>query len=634
MRNSRWLAACGVMISGMMAMAQQPLPTQNPNPYGYPGYPVAPYGPPLPTAPYSSPVPIPMPPYATPPNLPPLPSAPYALPPGGPYGYPMPMRPNGAAPGMQGMPMMSGGMPYGPMPNGGAGPLPYPGPNSMPYGGPNPMPYAGPNPQPYTGPNPQPYTGPNPMPYGGPMPGPTFAPPDPRLVPGLKPSPLPGYNGPGQPKDATEPYFVLPDSVPPTRTPLMRDGQPTTPGSVITEPFACLVQFVTDPLATEPYTTYEGRTYMAETRLETGRAWAQANFIHWWVRRDSTPPLVTSTTGDPTMTAGLGALGLPDTVVLLGGGAIGPKEFSGIQASLGMWLDPERMESLEIGGFWVGRVTRQYRFASDANGNPLLAQPVLAPTEMAIGISFPGVTSGSIAVSNSLDFYGLELNLAHNLIRLNGWSVDSIVGFRYLYLNDRLDIDQSITVLPGGAGAVLFNGLPLPAGNNVLLNDSFNITNRFYGAQIGARINWASCYGLDLGAVVKVGLGATTHVAVIDGTTTLNAVNGGTASVAGGSLAQPSNIGRFTSTDFSVVPEVTLTLGYQITPALRLLVGYTAIEWTRIQRAGDQIDRRIDTTQVPTFGAAPGTVGTAPTFPAQRTEFWAQGINVGLELKY
>jgi len=121
---------------------------------------------------------------------------------------------------------------------------------------------------------------------------------------------------------------------------------------------------------------------------------------------------------------------------------------------------------------------------------------------------------------------------------------------------------------------------------------------------------------------------------VIDGSTTLTAIDGTRTTISGGSLAQPSNIGRITSTDFSVVTEVTLTAGYQVTPHLRVLVGYTFIDWNRILRAGNQIDRQVNIAQVPTSPQfAPGAAGP-PIFPGTRTDFWAQGINVGLELKF
>jgi hypothetical protein len=372
---------------------------------------------------------------------------------------------------------------------------------------------------------------------------------------------------------------------------------------------------------------YEGRRYAAEMKQDDTRVWAQVSFLHWWVRRDSTPPLVT--TGDPA-NPNVGALGNPDTTVLLGGGAIGPREFSGIQANFGMWLDPERLESLEIGGFWLGKNSRQYRFASDANGSPPLAQPLIASgAETGLVFALPGSFAGSFAVNSTMDLHGLDLNLGRNILRLNGWTIDSLIGFRYLYMNDALDIRQDYT-----GGNLAFNGTVLPAGAHVLLADSFDMTNRFYGGTIGARLNWTAGR-FDLGAVLKVSLGATAHVSDISGSSS-SAINGAiTNTVVGGTLAQVSNIGRTTSTDFSVVPELNLTAGYQITCQLRLLVGYTVLDWNRVQRAGDQIDRRIDFSQVPSVnGFVPGAVGTSPIFPANRTDFWAQGINVGLELRF
>jgi hypothetical protein len=105
--------------------------------------------------------------------------------------------------------------------------------------------------------------------------------------------------------------------------------------------------------------------------------------------------------------------------------------------------------------------------------------------------------------------------------------------------------------------------------------------------------------------------------------------------VPGGVYAQLSNIGSFYRTDTSVIPELTLTLGYQVLPHTRVLVGYTLLGWTNVMRAGDQIDRHLDVSQVPTFTPfAPGTVGAAPTFPATRTGFWAQGVNLGLEFRF
>jgi len=191
-------------------------------------------------------------------------------------------------------------------------------------------------------------------------------------------------------------------------------------------------------------------------------------------------------------------------------------------------------------------------------------------------------------------------------------------------MNEFLGIDQNIT------GAVPFQGVVQPAGSNVLISDSFNMTNRFYGGTIGARFGYTWCRW-DVGATVKVSFGATCHSAVIDGSTTL----AGAGTAPGGVLAQPSNIGHYSSSDFSVVPEINLTVGYQVTRCIRVLVGYNFIDWNRVLRPANQIDRSLDLTQAPTSAMfVPGAAGVAPRFPGVRTDFWAQGINVGMELKY
>jgi hypothetical protein len=50
-------------------------------------------------------------------------------------------------------------------------------------------------------------------------------------------------------------------------------------------------------------------------------------------------------------------------------------------------------------------------------------------------------------------------------------------------------------------------------------------------------------------------------------------------------------------------------------------------------RVGNNIDRNVDPGQVPTASQSI-TPGTQPGFPNIRTDFWAQGVNVGMELKY
>ena len=101
----------------------------------------------------------------------------------------------------------------------------------------------------------------------------------------------------------------------------------------------------------------------------------------------------------------------------------------------------------------------------------------------------------------------------------------------------------------------------------------------------------------------------------------------------GGLLALPgSNIGRFSKDRFAVVPEVGLNLGYQVTESVRAFVGYDFLYLSDVVRAGNQIDTRVNTNQLQRPMVAGGP--TAPAFTFNGSDFWAQGLNFGLEFRY
>jgi hypothetical protein len=484
-----------------------------------------------------------------------------------------------------------------------------------------------------------PYGGMMPYPYGGMQNGnplPVPIPPDPRR-------PVPIHDEPGPTKGATEPYMVGPEQAPTgapaTKLPTLPPKD--APGATAPAPAAdpAIEEACYGPATpAEPYTLYEGCRYLQEVKQDNVSVWGQLNYIHWWVRHDSTPPLLT--TGNPSGNAG--TLGNPDTRVLYANGPVDPHEFTGIQAALGMWLDPERLTSLEVSGFYLGKNSRQYNFASDANGNNLIARPIITSvgagglnTETSTFVAFPGLLAGSANFSTVMSFHGAELDFSHNITRLCGWSVDWLAGFRYLYLNDTLTSQQSSTVLPGGAGLVTFQNVALPAGANLAFHDSFNLTNRFYGGVLGLRADYLHCCGVDVSGVVKIAFGDTNHVAIIDGTTTLTNA-GATSTAQGGAYAQPSNIGAHYNNDFTVVTELSFAVGYQILPHVRLIAGYNMIYWPRVERAGAQIDRTIDPGQSSTGPGAfvAGTAAGSPRFLNTHSDFWAQGFNLGVEVKY
>jgi hypothetical protein len=346
--------------------------------------------------------------------------------------------------------------------------------------------------------------------------------------------------------------------------------------------------------------------------------WVSGEYLLWWIRNSNVPPLVTtSPIGTPRAMAGV--LGAPGTTVLFGD-SLNNEERSGGRLTLGFWCDDEQTCGLEGSGFFLAQ--RSVRFNASSPGAPILARPffdIVAGQEASELVAFPGVLAGTVAVSSSSRLFGAELNARTNWWRGCCWRFDTLLGFRYVGLDERLSVNESLAV---------------PMGAAIAVNDRFGTENNFYGGQLGGDLElrqgpWS------LNLVGKVALGSMRETVNINGSTTFFVPGSAPSVQLGGLLAQPTNIGQFARDRFAVVPEVGVKLGYQATQHLRLTLGYTFLYLSDVARPGSQIDRAINVTQLASqFG--PGTlVGPArPAIIPRETDFWAQGISFGLEFTW
>jgi hypothetical protein len=115
----------------------------------------------------------------------------------------------------------------------------------------------------------------------------------------------------------------------------------------------------------------------------------------------------------------------------------------------------------------------------------------------------------------------------------------------------------------------------------------------------------------------------------IDGRTRIED-DAGVEEFAGGLLAQRSNIGEYTTDEFAIVPELGVTLAYELNPWWRITCGYTFLYWSRLVRAGDQIDLDLNPDLLPPE-QDPFTGPLRPAFEFVHTDLWAQGLHLGLE---
>ncbi|HET6328014.1 MAG TPA: BBP7 family outer membrane beta-barrel protein [Planctomycetaceae bacterium] len=392
------------------------------------------------------------------------------------------------------------------------------------------------------------------------------------------------------------------------------------------------------------------------------RVWARAEYLLWWTKGSPTStPLATSVApGTPGGgTPGPGAIGGAGTSVAIGGGDVDLGTRQGVKGTIGFWFDREHTVGMEGTYFYLGTVSES-ETASTLGGAaaPTLQTPFFDVTGASTGgtpgpsamlpalatiFAVPGGLSNNLITHDSMslvsrlqgaDGYGL-----FNVNRCNGFRVDAMFGFRWLSLGEDLDYTSNNQTNNQAQSHVIYN-----------TTDTFSSSNNFYGALLGIRFEsspddghcgWRG--GFYYRGDFKVALGDTVERTNIDGSTQTNLGNpllGSPVTYAGGAFTQLSNLGGHDSDHFAVMPEVDLTLGYAFNTWGRVFVGYDFLYISDVARPGNQIDgganlfRTALVQQANPPIAAPATDPSRPSFNAAQSAFWAQGLNLGMEVRF
>ncbi len=342
---------------------------------------------------------------------------------------------------------------------------------------------------------------------------------------------------------------------------------------------------------------------------------ARGDYLLWWTRGMRVPPLVT--TGPPA-----GILGQPNTTILYGNSTLTDRARSGGRFVLDFWTQPNMASGFELSYFDLGKQTSTFRASS--TGDPILARPIfdiVAGVEASRLIASPNLVDGSIAVDATTEMYGVEALLRRVLTRYDSTRIDWTLGWRFNRLDDDLSIRENTIVRGGGV---------FPNGTTFDLFDRFDTRNEFHGAQLGL-IMEERCARWSWETVIKLAMGNTHSRVVIDGATTTTVPSVAPVDTVGGLLALPTNMGVYRENHFSVMPEFGVTLKCDLTNRLQATFGYSFIYWSKVLRPGDQIDRDINQTQL---GGGVLAGAARPEFSPVTTDFWAQGMNFGLEYRY
>jgi hypothetical protein len=104
--------------------------------------------------------------------------------------------------------------------------------------------------------------------------------------------------------------------------------------------------------------------------------------------------------------------------------------------------------------------------------------------------------------------------------------------------------------------------------------------------------------------------------------------------IPGGQFAAASNSGHASRDEFALLPELEIAFGYQVSRSLRAYLGYDLLYLNRVARPGSQVDLIVDTTGTQIDPAFTGAQTTYPRPLFLDSKFWAQGLNLGLEISF
>jgi hypothetical protein len=356
------------------------------------------------------------------------------------------------------------------------------------------------------------------------------------------------------------------------------------------------------------------------------RFWVRAEYLIWWIKSANAPILVTA--GDPADPIP-GALNSGNTTHLFGGNGLDYFDRKGGRFSGGYWLDDEHTVGFDLSYFFLSG--RPINRSIVSPGEPVLANPFInanSGNPDSSLVSYPGIMSGDIFVDMPSFLQGADANVSRNLARGEHFRLDGLAGFRWLNLREGLHITESSLVQL----APQFVGLIPLDGNTISVSDRFDTHNNFYGGQLGLRAE-VNHKRWTLSFLGKVALGVSHEVVKVRGRTTIDTQPAFEAS--GGLYAVSSNSGEFARSTFAVVPEAGLNLSFRVTDHVSVFAGYNFLYWSNVARPGDQVDTSINPNFVPTsltFGAAGGPARPAPNL--RSTDFFAHGVNMGLEIRY
>ncbi len=369
-----------------------------------------------------------------------------------------------------------------------------------------------------------------------------------------------------------------------------------------------------------------------------GKVWFRGEYVHWWTSGANMPAMVETLTNN-------GTIAQP----IFGDRTVYDGNHDGYRMNFGMWLDCQHCwgveaDYMDLSGKPCGYVNN---FTDGfVNGNPYSVLRVLSnPNEGGQVIDYIGDAGnkivGNISIDSSNYFQSAGITVRHEL-RAMEWStcnrdvnwtdssartfrLDALAGYRFARLIDTVnETDNSFDYNTNSA----FYEYSYNTVNN------YKTVNNFNGAELG--LNAVYTFGRwSLDVVGKAAIGVNNQYASVYNQVTVDVSNaiGPTPPLVG----NPSPLQEFSRNQFSAIPELMVTGGYQVTDHFKVTVGYDLLYWSAVVRAPNQI--AVDPSSGALYGTATGNFsGNLPQLLSSavfnETHYFAEGLRLGAELRF
>lgn len=421
---------------------------------------------------------------------------------------------------------------------------------------------------------------------------------------------------------AAQPLPVIPVPLPaepveelPGGAPVSRPLQPTV---VAPEPKSADVK-AAPAVASKPDPEDEPVRDPGPRRI-LGGSWGSSEILVWWAKGHPVPTLVT------------GGRAHAGEERLLGGTPPHMPDIAGYRVVQGWSIDTGDRVGFEGSYFFIGsRTVSDFATNVTRPRTPFVGLPYTDARTGApdvLTLARPGQSDALVNLFTTTRVQGAEANVLGNLVARPGVKIHALAGYRFLQVNEGLHLQTRWMQYPTPQ-----SGFLQTLG---MTGDQFDGRNEFHGGQVGlvGDFHRGPFYVEMMG---KVAFGTNFQVVNVSGETHLI-----TAaqiplyrSFPGGVYAQPTNIGRVTQSVFAVVPEAAVKIGLKYGETNRFYVGYNFLYLDNAVRPGDQIDRRLNPSLIPSLnpgGAFVGPDRPRPVFTS--ADFWVQGLLIGFEHRF